>query len=374
MTRDLIEKYLSGTLNPVQTEDLLRWIYESKSNRTYFARIKNMWISSQLDNENPNIDLDEEYKLFTYRKELNPSTAYKGFYHQPSAFFNKEIIRRAIQIAAVILFLYSIAGTYFYIKNNSVVSYTEIRTKRGEKTYILLADGTRVWLNSETLFRYPSRLDAKNVEVFLDGEAYFNVAKNPSRKFIVNASSLDITVLGTSFNVKSYSSDNTIETTLEEGKIVITGKMGEKRLEQPVMLIPNQRATFIKDIHEFEVQDIKDPTPEINEVSDNNSDSEKQVKKKPKILVTSKVDSKLYTSWKDGKLIFKSERFEDLALRMERWFDVKIEIVDAELKDAKYTGVFEKETIEQALNALSISLPFHYEIHQNMVEIRKSNI
>ena len=370
MKKDLIEKYLSGNLSEEQEKELMNWVQESDVNRAYFARLKNLWVATQLENENHEINTEDEYRLVRYRLKMRSGRDHPDLqdsYYKLSA---RRTLRKALQIAAIIVFLYSIAGTFIIVKRNLKKEYTEIRTKRGEKSFLKLADGTLIWLNSETVFRYPSRLDSKNVRVFLDGEAYFDVAKNPNRNFIVQASSLDIAVIGTSFNVKSYSMDNTIETTLEEGKISITGKMGTKQIKDPVILIPNQRATFIKNSLEYSVKNITDP-PVDREDTQSHTIERINTVIGPQIIRTEQIDSKQYTSWKDGKMMFKSKRFEDLALQMERWYDIKIEITDQELKDIRYTGVFEKETIEQALHALSLSLPFHYEIDQNIITIKK---
>lgn len=89
----------------------------------------------------------------------------------------------------------------------------------------------------------------------------------------------------------------------------------------------------------------------------------------PELQIQENVTSELYTSWKDGKLMFKSESFKELALKMERWFDVEITILDEELKEKKFTGAFEKETIEQALKALSLSMPFKFNIEHNKISI-----
>lgn len=371
MNKDLIEKFLLGELDDQQTLDLLNWVDKSKSNRTYFARMKNLWVATHLENEYPTISIEDEYARFRYKQELKTATEDTGSKGSVRNLSRRRSFLLAIRIAAILILLYSIAGTYSYIEMNSRISYTEVSTKRGEKTYLALADGTRIWLNSETSLRYPSKLDSKNVKVFLDGEAYFDVAKNTRRKFIVNTASLDIAVLGTSFNVKSYRADNTIETTLEEGKISITGKMGELYIKDPLVLMPNQQATFIKDIQEYNIKATEKPDDERIEQLQYEKEKSVDDINKPEILYTEEIDSKLYTSWKDGKMIFKSERFKDVTQQMERWYDMKIEITNAELKDIRYTGVFEKETIEQALNALSLSFPFHYEINQNKVTIRK---
>jgi ferric-dicitrate binding protein FerR (iron transport regulator) len=148
--------------------------------------------------------------------------------------------------------------------------------------------------------------------------------------------------------------------------------MENKMIAEPVILLPNQQATFIKDINEYKVNTVnKLVSKQIEKPNEINKRNAKDVKS-PEILYFEEIDSKLYTSWKDGKLIFQSEKFSELALRMERWYDMRIDITDQELKEIKFTGVLEKETIEQALNALSLSFPFHYEIDKNKVTISKA--
>jgi len=372
MNKDLIERYLSGTLDEGQVKELLNWVNTSEANKSYFARMKNLWAATRLETKNTDIDVDEAYRLFHYRMKKGSAPEKENSRGHIRKLSVNPAIRKVMQVAAVLVFLYSIALSYYYLAAKSKITYTEITTHRGEKSYLKLADGTQIWINSETTLRYPSRLDTKNVEVYLDGEAYFNVTKNPKRTFIVNASDLNIAVLGTSFNVKSYSTDNTIEATLEEGKISITGQMGNKKINKPLILIPNQQATFIKDSKQYAIEEISEPLGEEKPVAGSEIAEQKPLKD-PKIIHSEEVDAALYTSWKDGKLVFKSETFGELSLQMERWYDVKINITDPELKIIKYTGVFEKETIEQALQALSLSLPFRYSISQNEITITKAN-
>lgn len=369
MKKDLIESYLSGTLDESQTKELLHWVNASEANKAEFVRVKNMWVTSQLENNNPAIDTDEEYNLFQYRLKKNQIPTAHLIREKLRSYTGIPLVRIALRVAAILILIYSIYISIFYISDKSNITYSEIQTKRGEKSYLKLADGTRIWINSETHLRYPSRLDTKNVEVFLDGEAYFNVSKIPKRRFIVKASGLNISVLGTSFNVKSYSADNITETTLEEGKISITGQTGNKILSQPLILTPNQQVTFINNNPEVTVIN---PAKQHADNRTKNEEPNQDIRgniAKPQIIHSEKVDAKLYTSWKDGKLIFKSERFEELALRMERWFNVKIEIKDPELKEIRYTGVFETESIEQALHALSLLFHFQYIIDQNEIKI-----
>lgn len=375
MNKETIHLYLSGELPDSQIKELLEWAYKNESNRKYFARIKNLWTASRLDHPTPELDLKKEFELLNYRidKEEQKHTS-KYSKALIIGFIRNHWLINFVRVAAILVLSYSIASTYYFVNKTNQIHYNEIATNRGEKSTVQLADGTKIWLNSETKLRYPTNLNTKDVKVYLNGEAYFDVAKNPKRTFIVKASSLDIAVLGTSFNVKSYAEENVIETTLEEGKISISGKMGNMRIKEPVVLRPNQQATFKINSSEISVAEV--PGKVLNENKERkNIKEEKSIENsfKPELIIAEQVESKLYTSWKDGKLIFRSERFEDLALRMERWYDVKIQFADEKLKEQKYTGVFEKETLEQALTALSLSYPFIFEIDQNIVLLSSKN-
>lgn len=368
MKEDIILKYLGGDLDEKGAESLLQWINSSESNRQYFARIKNEWTTSVLGNDASEIDLNEEFSLFNEKISRIESLKTINQDEEVDENIRKSVFWiRSLAAAVIALLIYGIFMTYRFLPGNAKVEYNEISTLRGQKTQITLADGSQIWLNSETSLKYPTSLNSKKVIVYLDGEAYFKVAKVRKRTFVVNTSTIDISVLGTSFNVKSYKGDKTVETTLEEGRISITGTAGNKKIKDPVILNPNQQATLIKESDEIVVNDQNQAnmkeTPDLRkEAMDAESSG---------LNVREKVNADIYTSWKDGKFIFRSENFESLSKRMERWYDIEIIIQDEDLKDKRYTGVFEKETVEQALRALSLSYPFSYKIDRNQVTITK---
>lgn len=359
MNQELIIKYLADQINEKQKQQMLQWIEESRENAKYFAEIKNIWVASSVNYPVDNLNLEKEFEIISYRLDKMKQSGKKLIYK----------LQYLSRIAAILLLAYGIGFTWYHLSEKNNISYNEISTQRGEKSLVKLSDGTNIWLNSETSLRYPTNLNSKKVEVILDGEAYFDVAKIANRTFIVKASSLNITVLGTSFNVKSYNQENIIETTLEKGRISITGQVGKIKIQKPVVLLPNQQARFINDSSNISIINAGEKMASKS-IEENKLSKEKTIPaKKPKLIVKEKVDSKDYTSWKDGKLIFKGERLEDLALRLERWHDAKISINSLLLKDKTYTGIFEKETIEQALHALSMSYPFKYNIDKNIITI-----
>ncbi|WP_160711463.1 FecR family protein [Chitinophaga solisilvae] len=200
-----------------------------------------------------------------------------------------------------------------------------------------LPDGTRIWLNRKSrLTCYPN----DNRTVSLEGEAFFDVAQNAAKPFVIHTSRMDIRVLGTSFNVKAYTEDISSETLLVTGAVEITLKNNQQKLR----LRPNEKIV-LKSANTGSYQ-IKTNT--VNNDSTYND-----------IL------------WRDNKLVFNHETFEEIAAKMERWYGVRIHIQDASLKNLLFTAIFEQETIDQTLTALQLSAPFHYQINQHDIFITK---
>lgn len=370
MNDNLIIKYLTGEITEEQSEKLLDWVSKDDHNKKYFSEIKNAWSSAVLNDHTKIDNVKKEAELFNYRRVLQNGPKKQTYRIKTTSQEKTSFWNLALKIAAIIILIYSLGITSYTFLIPKQNQYNEVITRKGEKSQLTLADGSKIWVNSNTKLRYPTDMDQKQVDIFLEGEAFFDVYKIPGRNLTVHTSELMINVLGTAFNVKSYSDDGVTETTLVRGKITIDGQ--RKKLKEKLVLSPNQQATYISSNKTMKVKELDSAEEASKNTKKGNVDgAEKLQKQQPKsqMVFSEKVETEVYTSWKDGKMIFKGERFEDLARRMERWYDVKIEIKYSTLKDSRYTGTFEKESIEQALKALSLSLPFTYEIDQNKIII-----
>jgi ferric-dicitrate binding protein FerR (iron transport regulator) len=273
------------------------------------------------------------------------------------------IIRYAA--AAVILLLVG-AGSVFLLRNrgyDNLVNYVEAVAPKGSRTIITLADGSTIWLNSDTKIRYKTDFGHTNRELYLEGEAYFVVAENKALPFRVNTTDLCVTAIGTSFNVKAYIEENVIETTLEKGEVRIDKIYTSKKPSiEPVYLKPNQKAVYNKGSDNLAVNDRK------KEASVRQKISEEPIKPVP-IIVDTLVDTKLSTSWKDSRWIFKSENLNKLKPILERRYDITIVFNDSSLCYYKFTGTIREESLDQVLKALSISAPIKYSLEQNKVTL-----
>ncbi|MBI5857165.1 MAG: FecR family protein [Sphingobacteriales bacterium] len=226
----------------------------------------------------------------------------------------------------------------------------EITTRPGSKSKVELPDGSIVWLNAGSKLTYNKDYGQTLREVTLSGEGYFDVMKMKEKPFIIHTSSINIKVLGTVFNVKAYPEDKHTETSLIRGSIEVTIK---KRPNDKIILSPNEKLVVENSgIVESEKNIPKENTGSlpistlmsVNKLKYNAADS-----------------TVAETEWIKNKLVFRDESFGDLAMRMERWYDVEIEITDTELKEEHLNGTFDEETIIQAMDALKEFVSFHYE-------------
>ncbi|MBK8494316.1 MAG: FecR family protein [Chitinophagaceae bacterium] len=279
----------------------------------------------------------------------------------------KPFYKRWVMYATAAAFIVSIILLYPVVaddaKNKDIASVSavnEIIINPGSRTKIQLPDGSQVWVNSGSSLTYEDNFNGSTREVHLNGEAYFDVVKDASRPFIVHTTGIDIRVLGTAFNVKAYKKEPTIEATLIHGSIEVINK---NRPGTPkVMLKPHEKLVYNK----FPVTDPRDQRADIT-VPESDAYS---VTIKP--LNNNITDREIVeTAWVYNKLVFEDERFEAIALKMERWYNIKIHIENEQLKNYKMSGSFVNETAEEAIKILQFLVPFKYSIKNNEIKIMK---
>lgn len=250
----------------------------------------------------------------------------------------------------------------------ATTSPAQYETSAGQKHAIVLKDGTQVWLNADSKLTCNTDFDhSDRREVTLSGEAYFAVSKDPEKPFIIYANNMNIKVLGTVFNVKAYPDDKMMETTLIRGAIEVSLKNDPAR---KIRLKPHEKMTvFNTTIHLEQIGD----KPQLKISKDTLAEfSVSQVHHDP--LLDSGI---LETAWMKGKLAFRNERFDELALQMKHKYDMQFHFTADDLKAYRFTGIFSTETIDQALHALQLtspSKPFDYKIEGQEVFIFKDKM
>jgi ferric-dicitrate binding protein FerR (iron transport regulator) len=229
----------------------------------------------------------------------------------------------------------------------------KVEVPLGSKSRIILPDGSVVVLNSGSNLEYStSDFTSGSRSVFLTGEGFFNISKDSSRPFYAITPGIKVKVLGTTFNIKAYPDENIEEATVVTGEVEIYISSDKTEKGRPIVLKPNQKAVFVKSENDFLTNDTISTSSVFKPVT------LRAVNLQP----SSKIEQTV--SWKEDKLIFDNEPFSNLVIKIERWYNVKIEVSYQELNSARFTGKFDKETLEQVLNALVTVTPFKYTIKQ----------
>jgi len=249
-----------------------------------------------------------------------------------------------------------------YNKKQSTLS--QVSTKPGSRmTQIQLPDGSVVRLNSSSSLTYDKNFGKNVREVNLTGEAFFDVTKDSSHPFIIHTNVIDIKVLGTAFNVKSYPNDALTETSLIRGKVEVTVK---NRAQEKIYLEPNEKLVVANDNSMMNKTSASQPERRTNKPDL----SVKQIYSVQHITLNPVDSTIVETSWVDNRLIFQeNETFKEVALKMERWYGVQINFLSEKVAGYRPFASFENETITQALDALKLGFKFNYKIEGNIITI-----
>ncbi|HRQ50299.1 MAG TPA: DUF4974 domain-containing protein [Agriterribacter sp.] len=246
--------------------------------------------------------------------------------------------------------------------NKPAVSLTaplnEVVTSGGSKSTVRLPDGSSVILNTGSKLSYNKDFGVGTREIYLSGEAFFDIARNEKVPLTVHAGDVDISVKGTIFNVKAYAEDSTVEASLIQGVIEVFSKNDSER---KILLRPNEKIVIGKVTHvkssekNIPLPSQKEDVFVLGKIKPNPSDS-----------TISEI------AWIQNKLAFYKEPFSSLAQKMESWYNVSVQFNDEQLEKITFTGSFEKEDIIEALDALRQITPFEYRVENRNVIIGKA--
>lgn len=340
---ELLTKELIGELSPDEALELNTSI---KSNPLYARERDNFkmyWNSGIADTSDDEVLFQ---KISSKIREEDP-----GFNIQPIDTFKRNF--GFIWKAAAILLIIS-SSLYVYRTNlqryNKPV-YQVLSTLAGKRKILILPDGTTVTVNSDSKLSFPARFSDSTREVFLTGEAFFDVHKDHKHPFIIHTGKMNIRVLGTAFNVKAYPNDKFSETTLIRGviQVTLTDRPADRITLKPTeKLILNYSGNY--------TNETKATAPKTNSLA--------------QITYLQKQDSTVVeTSWLQNKLIFKDQDFETLSHTLERRYNISFQFENDEIKQLRFTGSFENETITEVLNALQLIERFRYKRTEDRIII-----
>ncbi len=315
MDQNIITHILTGIATPEEKEIFYKRLSESKEEEEIFYEVKSLWLRSSMNHHT--VDLDTEFNLL-WNKISHPE--------KQKTYLKVGTIIRYAAIALLILGIGNISG--YLISQNSHQDidsgFQKFTALKGSVGIIEFADGTKVWVNSGSQISYHE--DGKQRLAELTGEAYFEIMHKEDSPFSVNANEIVVRDLGTTFNIKAYPDDKLIEISLVEGKADIFSKEGKSI----AALIPGDCAVYRVD--------------------------EKRVEIVP-------VTRNVMSAWRDGKFVLRDQRLEDIFIELSRWYDVKFQFENKEVKDYRYTGTIRKSTTaQQVLKMLKLTANFQYRI------------
>lgn len=239
------------------------------------------------------------------------------------------------RVASVILLLLMTGlSVYYYTMSQMIMPDMIVSVEKGQKANVVLPDGSKVWVNSDSRLSYGSRFNQKERVLSLEGEAYFEVTPDKDRPFIVETDELAVRALGTSFNVKSYEEEKDVSTVLMTGKVEVTSDYDR------LVLNPNERIVFNKQTGHMEKSTVE-----------NTGD---------------------YINWKYNALTFNGETFENIVHTLERYYNTRIVFESETLKKYRFTGTPGNTSLESILQILSLTSPLSYEVRDSMIILREN--
>jgi transmembrane sensor len=334
VTKKFLLKVILGDYSPAEHRDAM-------TDDGSLPVLQHQWDAGQTSQPGYQPDfrkLFEKIREKTHPENSNESVSTRYFIKEIEDLRGKNRILAAryrtwLSIAAGLLLLFGVASVIFLnqsqLLNNTI---TESIAPNGQKSQLVLADGTKVYLNSGTVLRYDNHFGKQNRRIELAGEAYFEVTKNKKIPFIIYTSDVEIKVLGTRFNVMAYPDDPSIKTTVTEGTVNVREIKGDKSL----VLTANQQASYTK--------------------------SDKR-------LVCTRANPIVIASWKENILYFDNENFENVINKLERWYDVSIRLEGKDSIDDRFTLTIKNESLREVLDLIGLTTPMRYKIRDNEVII-----
>ncbi len=311
----LLQAYIYGQSSPEEENAVKRWLAADPENEKQFEQLLRLCF------------MQRTYHRISSR---NAYAAYERVCRRIERKSQKTMIRRVLSIAASVALLIAVSlSTYIYTRRSFPVSQTvTMYANVGMRTEFDLSDGTHVFLNAGSSLTYSVPFDTKQRNVLLQGEGFFSVTHDARRPFVVSTlnDKLQIEVLGTEFNVQAYKEDESIRTTLVNGRVKLNIFPDEgERISR--MLIPSERAIYNRESNALHV---------------------------------SKVNTIYDTSWREGILMFRDTPLPEVLNRLSHFYDVSFEVRDTVIESYVFTGTFENRQLSQILDYLRITSQIKY--------------
>ena len=318
---NLITKKLSDEISLEEDHQLQAWLDQNHENKMVFDSYKATWEEMDRVNGKTSMDLESEWERLEQAIDFD---------EESSATVQKSLFPSIYRVAAVFMMLAVAAfSIYFFTRTKG----PEVLVAQLEIEEVKLEEGSVVTVNSNSTFTYPKEFDDNKREVQLSGEAYFEVAKDPERPFIIDAGTIQIEVLGTSFNVKAYEAQQQIEVIVSSGKVAVYNKDNPN---ERVVLIQGQKATFFRASTKIE----KSTNEDIN-----------------------------FAAWKTKAIIFEDTPMPEVIRIINEIYKTNLSLKGDQLNECPVTTTFDNQSLESVLNVLESTLDLTIEKQDGQIKI-----
>lgn len=340
MKKQTLLKYISGKASESESMEVMNWAKSCDENKKYLTSLINM-------------------KALLFDKEENVSEKeYNKFLQKAKIKIKFSRLNNALKYAAILLLVVSFtANLIFFVSDydsgdaslyeDKLISFQnqlngpdsliqEIYVVKGAKSKVTLPDGTTVWLNSDSRIKFPLKFSKNSRNVFISGEAFFDVVPNKNWPMIISSTNnILVEVLGTKFNLRSYKNDNEFQVTLYSGVInILSSDIGDSSVNKICNVNPNE--SFLKEI---------------------NGNDIRTYKKKISVDGMNKI-----IAWKDGRLFFEETPMKDVIKDLERWHGIEFSIEDSSVLNYTITAKFDNESAVQIMEMLKLCAPIDYKV------------
>ena len=333
MNLHLLRKFYQGKCSSEERAIVMRWLEEEGQDESFMLQLAEYWDAYQEtpeDHNAPSILKNIQDRI--QREEQDQPL----FAESVPTSLKKKVFSTWLKVAAMLIIGFGISWISYQLVSEEapstpILSTIQKEVVRGQKLKVTLEDGTQVFLNSESSLTYPQNFSTDKREVTLVGEAFFEVARDTSRPFTINAQDIEVSVLGTSFNINAYEGDSAISVAVATGKVKVN-----QTSQHTYFLEPGKELLYLPNSDHFEVNDF---------------------------------DMMERLSWKDGILYFKDASIQEVKKTLERWYGVEITIHGDPQDSWQYSGVFERQSLENVLEGMSYVQRFDYKIEKKQVTI-----
>ncbi|MFC1565050.1 FecR family protein [candidate division KSB1 bacterium] len=333
---DLIGKYLTGETSGEENILIKTWLESDPDNQKLIDDLKEVWNSPVA--EPPLCDVSKMKSEILSKSGITKSRKVKERIIPSLHFYRySRILRYAAALIVSILSTYFLANFLLSTENSQNTGLNKIVVKNGIREQITLSDGTAITLDAGSEFSYPENFGSETREVFLKGEAFFEVKSLAGRPFIVYAENAVVMVLGTKFNVKAWQETNSVEVVVSEGNVMMRSRLSSD--EEAVIIRESQMSEMVKDSEPFAPQDV----PVEN-----------------------------YISWLNNEKRFENTKLIEIVSQIERWYDLTINIENKQLLSVRMTMLVQKkEPAKDYIDLISSILDIDYVISEKTVTFKQ---